>query len=177
MTNRIEQIWQEYHTKLYNFIQSRVGAPHVADDILQEVFIRIYSRIDTLREDSKLQSWIYQITRNAIIDHYRSDKTMASLPEILVAPEIDSSEETRQEIASRLVPMIQDVPEHYRQALMLSEIEGLKQKEVAARQGLSLSGAKSRIQRGRAMLKEMLLECCRFEFDHRGRVTDYEGRA
>jgi RNA polymerase sigma-70 factor (ECF subfamily) len=64
----------------------------------------------------------------------------------------------------------------YRQAVQLSEIEGLPQQEVADRLGLSLSGAKSRIQRGRLMLKDELERCCRFEFDRRGNVMDYEPR-
>jgi RNA polymerase sigma-70 factor (ECF subfamily) len=70
----IEQVWQEYHSKLHAFIQSRVNDVSVADDILQDVFIRIHSRIDMLKDTSKLQSWIYQIARNAIIDHYRARK-------------------------------------------------------------------------------------------------------
>jgi len=170
----IEHIWKEYHTKLHSFIQKRVGDASTADDILQEVFIRIISRIDTLKENNKIQSWIYQIARNAIIDHYRAHKIMEELPETLIAPEMESGEKARQEIESCLLPMIQSLPEHYREAIVLSEIEGLTQKEVARKQGLSLSGAKSRVQRGRAMVKEMLLDCCRFEFDNLGRVIDYE---
>jgi RNA polymerase sigma-70 factor (ECF subfamily) len=170
----IESIWKEYHSKLHRFIQSRVGDASIAEDILQEVFTRIYSRIGTIKETSKIQSWIYQITRNAIIDHYRAHKKMEKLPESLSTPEMDPSDKTRQEITDCFVPMIERLPNHYRQALMLSEIEGLTQKEVAIRQGMSLSGAKSRIQRGRSMLKDMLLKCCRFEFDHRGNVIDWE---
>ncbi len=70
--------------------------------------------------------------------------------------------------------MIQRLPETYREAVILSEIKGLTQKEVAQMQGTSLSGAKSRVQRGRALLKEMLADCCRLEFDHKGRLCDYE---
>ncbi len=176
LTNQIEQIWKVYHQKLHSFIQSRVGDASIADDILQEVFTRIYSRIDTLKESGKIQSWIYQITRNAIIDHYRAQKITEELPESLSAPEMDHTDKTRQEIEGWFLPFIESLPGHYRQALMLSEIEGLTQKEVAKRQGLSLSGAKARVQRGRAMLKKMLLECCRFEFDHLGNVIDYEER-
>ena len=72
--------------------------------------------------------------------------------------------------------MIESLPEHYRQALMLSEIKGMTQKEVAVREGLSLSGAKARVQRGRAMLKKTLLACCDFEFDRKGNVIDYNGK-
>ncbi len=172
--NKIEQIWKDYHTKLHNFIKGRVGDVSVADDLLQDVFVRIHSRIDSLKDSSKIQSWIYQITRNAIIDYYRAHRTMGELPDAVKAPEIEPGEKARQEIASWLLPMIRELPGHYRETLILSEIEGLKQKEVALKQGLSLSGAKARIQRGRRMLKDILTDCCRFEFDHQGSVIDYE---
>ena len=174
MANNIEQIWQEYHNKLYGFVQSRVSDKSIADDILQDVFTRIYSRIDTLKDNSKIQSWIYQITRNAIIDHYRSHKSMEEIPESIATPEMDPGDKARQEIESWFLPFIQRLPEDYREALILSEIKGMPQKDVALRQGLSISGAKSRIQRGRSMLKDMLMECCRFEFDHLGNVIDYD---
>ncbi len=69
--------------------------------------------------------------------------------------------------------MIENLPPTYRAALKLSEIDGLKQKQIAAELGLSLSGAKSRVQRGRALVGDMLTDCCRFERDHRGVMTDY----
>jgi RNA polymerase sigma-70 factor (ECF subfamily) len=170
------QIWNDYHSKLHGFIESRVGDASIADDILQEVFVRIHSRIDTLRNANKIRSWIYQITRNAIIDHYRAQKTTQEVPETLVAVEAEPSDQARQEIAGCLVPMIQALPETYRQTMMMSEIEGLTQKQVAEKQDLSVPGAKARVQRGRAKLRDMLLDCCQFQFDHRGRVMDYEDR-
>jgi RNA polymerase sigma-70 factor (ECF subfamily) len=174
--NNTEQIWREYHHRLHSFIQSRVGDASTADDIIQEVFARIHSRIDTLRDNNKIQSWIYQITRNVIIDHYRAQKKMAELPESLSNPEKESKYKTRQEIASWLLPLIQDLPENYAQALMLSEFEGLSQKDIAKKLGASLPNTKARIQRGRALLKKMLLECCSYEFDRKGHVIDYESK-
>ena len=174
--NRIEQIWKGYHSKLHSFIQSRVHEKSTADDILQDVFVRIQSRIGTLKEDSKIQSWIYQITRNAMIDYYRASKKIGELPEDLSSTNTDTVDKSRQEIASCLLPMIQSLPNHCRETLMLSEIEGLSQKEVATKMGLSLSGVKSRVQRGRTLVKKLLMECCQFEFDHRGNVTDYDSK-
>lgn len=170
----IEQTWQEYHAKLHGFIQSRVGDESTAEDILQEVFLRIISKIDTLKDDSKIHSWMYQIARNAIIDHYRANKIMGELPESLASPEMEATQEARQEIEGWLQTMIKRLPEQYREAVTLSEIENLTQQEVAEKQGVSLSGAKSRVQRGRAMVRDMLLACCRFEFDHCGKVTGYD---
>ena len=174
MSDCTEFIWKEYHDKLYSFILSRVNEPSVADDILQEVFMRILSRVDTLKDCDKLQSWIYQITRNSIIDHYRGQKKTSELPSMLADTEAEISDGAREDINNCLMPMIESLPDPYRQAVMLSEIKGKTQKEVAEKQGISLSGAKSRVQRGRAMIKEKMFGCCHFEFDKRGNVIDYE---
>jgi len=173
----IERIWREYHAALHGFIQARVEDTAVADDILQDVFLRIHAKIDSLKDTAKIKSWIYQIARNAIIDHYRARKQMIKLPEELPAPEADDTDQVRRDIESCLLPMIRSLPDEYREAMVLSEIEGLTQKQVAERQELSLSGAKSRIQRGRARLKDMLTDCCRFEFDHRGTMVDYQPKS
>jgi RNA polymerase sigma-70 factor (ECF subfamily) len=170
----IEGIWQAYHARLQAFIRGRVGDAADADDILQDVFVRIHARIDTLQDTGKLQSWIYQIARNAVIDHYRTRKTAEQLPASLTSAEADPDDGPLEDLNGCVLAMVRQLPDHYREAVTLSEIEGLSQKEVAARQGVSLSGAKTRVQRGRARMKEMLLDCCRFEFDRRGQVIDYE---
>lgn len=175
--NNIEQIWWEYATALHGFIQSRVDDADIADDILQNVFLNIHRKIDSLKDAAKLRPWIYQIARNAVIDHYRSLKTHAELPESIVQPEDDNAEAARQEIEGCMLPLVRNLPDNYREAVMLSEIEGLTQKQVAAKLGLSLPAAKSRVQRGRILIKDMLNDCCRFEIDHRGTMVDYDLKA
>jgi RNA polymerase sigma-70 factor (ECF subfamily) len=177
MSDCTEYIWKEYHDKLHGFILSRVNETSVADDILQDVFMRILSRIDTLKDCDKLQSWIYQITRNAIIDHYRGQKKNLELPSMLIESEAEISDTVRKDINNCLMPMIESLPDPYRESIMLSEIKGKTQKEVAQKQGISVSGAKSRVQRGRAMIKDMMFGCCHFEFDKQGNVIDYERKA
>lgn len=172
--NTPEKVWQEYHSKLRAFIKGRISDDTATDDILQNVFLKLNAGLDSLKEKTRLKSWLYQIARNAIIDYFRSQKTTVGIPEWLPYPETDPSEKITQELSECLQPMIQLLPENFREAVILSELKGLKQKEVAHVQGTSLSGAKSRIQRGRALLKKMLAECCRLEFDHSGRLCDYE---
>lgn len=172
----IEKIWQGYHHKLHGFIQSRVGDASLAEDILQDVFTRIHSHIGTLKDSTKIKNWIYQITRNAIIDYYRSRKITEELPEFLSNIVMDTNEKIRKEISNWLIPMIKSLPDIYQQILMLSEIEGLPQKEVAKKLRLSLPGAKARIQRGRALLKKALVECCSYKFDRKGNVIDYQSK-
>ena len=173
-----EKIWQQYHARLRAFVRSRLRDKYAADDILQDVFLKMHSAMGSLKDETKLKSWLYKITRNAIIDHFRLQKaaTAVEVPKQLPqsGAEDDPGEKVAQELSECLRSMIQQLPECYQEAVILSELQGLKQKEVAQIQGISVSGAKSRVQRGRAILKDMLAECCRLEFDHEGRLCDYE---
>ena len=171
-----EKIWQEYHAGLYAFILSRIHDAAASEDILQTVFLKMHTGLPSLREETKLKSWLYQITRNAIIDYFRSLKRTVELPEELPQPETDSGSKVTEELSRCLQPMIRQLPENYREAVVLSELKGFAQKDVAKLQGISLSGAKSRVQRGRTRLREMLNDCCRLEFDHGGRLRGYEKR-
>ena len=172
--NTSEKVWQEYHSRLRSFIKSRIIDDTSADDILQNVFLKMHAGLVSLKDETKLQSWLYQIARNAVVDYYRSQRPTVELPDQLPQPVTDNLEKVTQELSECLRPMIQLLPENYREAVILSELQGLSQKEVAKQQGTSLSGAKSRVQRGRALLKSMLSECCQLEFDHSGRLCDYE---
>jgi len=169
-----EKVWLKYHSRLRAFIKSKIFDESAADDVLQNVFLRMHTALPSLKDAAKLQSWLYQITRNAIIDYFRQQKPTADIPEWLTHPAPDSSEKAVQELSACLQPMMQLLPGVYRETIILSELQGLKQREVAQMQGISLSAAKSRIQRGRTLLKEMLADCCRLEFDHEGRLCDYE---
>lgn len=144
MVTTTEDLWETLHDRLLRFIRARVSDETSAEDILQDVFLKIHARIDTLRDQDRLQSWIWQIVRNALSDHYRA-----------------------------LRPMVEALPDPYREALQLTEYQGLTQQELAQRAGISLSGAKSRVQRAREKLKALLLDCCHFELDRRGGIIDY----
>ncbi len=172
-----EQIWEAFHPQLKHFILTRVPDEPSADDILQDVFLKIHTQIDTLRDQEKLQSWLYQITRNTITDYYRKHKATVELSEALPLPEEPVVED---DVVKELIPsvkaMVESLPDDYREALLLTEYEGLTQKELAERLVISYSGAKSRVQRAREKLKTMLLDCCHFEFDRLGKVIDYQPR-
>ncbi len=177
MVMTTEKIWEEFHPRIKQFILKRIPDEHNAEDILQEVFLKIHARIDTLRDEEKLQSWMYQIARNVIADYYRQHKATVALSEALLLPEEPVVDD---DVVKDLLPgvrtMVNSLPDEYRQALLLTEYEGLTQRELAERLGLSLSGAKSRVQRAREKLKAMLLDCCHFEFDRLGKIIDYQPR-
>jgi RNA polymerase sigma-70 factor (ECF subfamily) len=175
MNATLEHIWHEFAGKLGQFIRARVSDPATAEDILQDVFVKIHKRLGQLQDPAKLEGWIYLIARNAIIDHYRTRKETVEVPETLPA-EPDATDGEIEELKSSFRRMIYSLPEPYRDAVVLTELDGLTQQELANRLGISLSGAKSRVQRGRAQLKQLLDECCTFEFDRRGKVIGCEPR-
>ncbi len=173
-----EHVWEAFHTPLQQFIRRRVSDEATAEDVLQDVFLKIHLHGEGLKDVKKLESWIYQITRNAIIDSYRESRPTTALE---AAGALDLPEELPDDdVVSELLPcvraMVRSLPELDRQALVLTEYQGLTQKELSERLGLSFSGAKSRVQRAREKLKQQLLECCHFELDRRGHIIDYQPR-
>ena len=177
MTNEValKSIYIQFHNDLYRFILRRVSDPDAAEDILQDVYLKVHAGVGDLRDSDRLESWIYQIARNAIIDHYRRARPHGEVPEHLALPETGDSDAAA-DLAPSVKAMLACLPGKYRQALTMAEYEGLKQHEIAERLGISLSGAKSRVQRGRQKLREALLDCCHFEFDRHGRVLHYQPR-
>jgi len=169
-----ETIWSRLSEDLRRFIRRRVGDHHVTDDLLQETFLRIHRSVETLNESDRLAAWVYRIARNVIHDHYRATNGNVSLAELDVAEEDHGKNQLRASAGIWLEELIGQLPPTYQEALRLSEIEGLPQHEVADRLGLSVSGAKSRVQRGRAMLRDALNQCCDFHFDWQGNVMDCE---
>jgi RNA polymerase sigma-70 factor (ECF subfamily) len=174
-----QEIWHTFSERLRHFILKRVQNEEDAADILQDVFCKIHGNIDHLRNEDKLQSWLYRIARNAIVDSYRRRKSERRVElglDRLSDLSTDSDAMTA-EIAECLRPMADRLPEKYRQAVLLVDFEGVSQMELADQTGLSLSGAKSRVQRGRQKLKEKLLECCHFELGRSGNILDYHPKA
>jgi RNA polymerase sigma-70 factor (ECF subfamily) len=171
-----EHVWEVFSTPLRQFIRKRVPDDESAEDILQEVFLKIHIHIADLRQREKLQSWVYQVTRNTIADYYRTLRPTSplDLPELLTEELPEESAEAA--LASSMTAMLECLPEADRQALLLTDYHGMKQRELAERLGLSFSGAKSRVQRARKKLKQALLDCCHFEFDRLGHMIDYQPR-
>ncbi len=176
MAAATEAIWSRFNGQLKQFILRRVSDRSLADDILQDVFVKIHSRIDTLKDDARIHGWVYRIARNAIVDHYRKRKIEFTTPDDLPEPAESGENQARGKLASGLRDMVAELPEPYREALTLTEFRGFTRKELAGRLGLSVPGAKARVRRGRRMLRDMLLDCCHFEFDRFHTVIDYYPR-
>ena len=190
MTQDVKDIWQEVHRGLRTFIARRVANDAEVEDLLQEVFLRMHRRLESLKDPSRLVSWVFQITRHAIADHYRAMERQREVPAGLAADmdaafptpspsrtrQSPDSGELRQELAACLRPMVEQLSTHSREAITLVELDGLTQQAAAKRLGLSASGMKSRVQRGRRQLKRLLEECCVIQLDHRRRIAEYAVR-
>ena len=174
-----QQYWQETRQRLKQYLGSRMPDVADAEDLLQDVLTSAFAKKEQLRDEQLLTAWVYRIARNALTDYYRRAGRTPPLQPVgednVIHPQQTDADRTR-EFSSCIVPMIRALPEPYREALLLSEIGGLSQKELAERLGISYSGAKSRVQRGREKLRDMLLACCHIETDRYGNIVDYHSR-
>jgi RNA polymerase sigma-70 factor (ECF subfamily) len=183
MSTALEQVWHGLAADLRRYLVRRIGDEAEAEDVLQETFLKLHRHLAELDEE-RVAPWVYRVARNAAVDHRRR---RARTPRMVdstehdegpAEPQSDRDEEgnVNVHVASWLRPMLSELPEPYREALELTEFEGLTQQQLAERLGLSLSGAKSRVQRGRLLLKQVVERCCALQQDRRGNVLDYVPR-
>ncbi len=169
----------ELERRLRPFVARRVP-PAEVDDVLQDVFLKMQVALSSLRDDEHFGSWIYSIARNTIIDHHRNRPRHIELaPSFDTDTQCDDSSapsSIERELASYITPYIARLPSPYREALTLTELSGMTQKAAADALGISISAMKSRVQRGREKLREVLEACCRIGVDARGRVFECEPR-
>lgn len=170
--------WSAFEHTLRGYVARRVEMTYV-DDLVGEILLRLVRHEADFKTASKPTAWMFRVATNVITDHYRRHSVEQGIMENLELPELtdvidrDTDITPQEELARCLVPLIEKLPPQYRQALQLIDIDGLPQQKAATLVGLSLSGMKSRIQRGRVKLRELLLNCCAIELNRRGNVVDY----
>jgi RNA polymerase sigma-70 factor, ECF subfamily len=201
-----ERLWHEVHERLTAFVAQRVDDPADVADLVQTVFLRVHQHMASIADEQRLLPWLFQITRNAVADYYRAPVRRREIggvgpdgalelgaghrtaavarpsadPKSLhqVDPRSASEDEPASlELAGCVRPLLDLLPLSYREALTLVEFEGMPQVEAAARLGISVSGMKSRVQRGRVMLRDGLLACCDISRSATGGVLDFAPRA
>jgi len=166
----------EVAPRLRAFLRRRVGDDATADDLTQETLLKVYRSREALRDGTRLEAWLYRVARSTLVDFYRRRKPVEDVPPALAAEQRDEFEALRTALASSLHHFLAELPAAYREPVRLAELEGLPLAKIALRLGLSLTAAKTRVRRGRRMLKAKLQACCRFEFDRLGRVIGWERR-
>lgn len=172
---------RELHDRLHGFILARVRDPHLAQDLTQDTLLKAGRALATARIQN-MEGWLFRIARNAVADHYRSSRDQVEWQESAHGETTNDSALTseeatlHEELASYVRHVVEQLAEPHREVLRLAEYEGLSQKEIARRLGISLTCAKSRVQRARAEVKRTIESCCRVATDAYGQVTDYKRR-
>jgi RNA polymerase sigma-70 factor (ECF subfamily) len=181
----VEATRRELQVRVLGFVSRRVRSREDAEDITQEVMLRIHRHSADLEHVERMGAWVHRIAANAIADHYRRPARRelpsgqaGDVPEAGVDPawEEPDSDTLRRELSACLAPLLEHLPPIYREALELTEFDGISQVEAAERLGLSVSGMKARVQRARAQLRDLLLDCCHVELDRRHAVTGIQPR-
>ncbi|TSD94901.1 sigma-70 family RNA polymerase sigma factor [Skermania sp. ID1734] len=176
----LDELWRDFSRDLRAFIVRRVATPEDADDILQIVFLRMAKGLDELRDRDRILGWMFSITRNAITDYYRAaphrrELAVDTVPDH-VADSPDGADAAQRELSACLQPMLATLPDEQADAVRMVDLEAQTHVTAAASAGISVSGMKSRVQRGRAALRRQLAACCHIDQDTRGHVHDYQPR-
>jgi RNA polymerase sigma-70 factor (ECF subfamily) len=175
-------LWAEFAPPLRGFLARRVPPGVDADDLLQDVFLRVIRHAGSLRSTDRPEAWLYQIARNAVRDSLRArlrrdgKHDAIEFDELPADPDPAAERRAEAELAPCLTAMIDRLPEPYRTAIALTTLQGVSQADAARQLGVSNSGMKSRVQRGRDRLREMLVQCCAVAVDVRGGVADFHAR-
>jgi RNA polymerase sigma-70 factor (ECF subfamily) len=177
--SNVEVLWRDLHDRLVSYVSRRATSVQETEDIVQDVFLRMHLAMGASAPIDRLDAWMFRVARNAVIDQHRRRRPIGHVDDEAApaVPERPAAEEQRNELAGCLLPFVTKLPEPYADAVRWVDVEGLTQVEAARRAGISVPGMKSRVQRGRTKLRELLDACCRFELDVRGRVVDYEAKS
>ncbi len=168
-------VFLQYEEQLKSFIRKRIADEEDSKDLLQQVLLKLYRHCEKLPEVKNMQAWLYQITRNTVNDYFKeAARRRGAVGEAVEAAVELPEENIHKEMAEYIRPMISMLPLKYARPLIMSDLDGIPQQEVADRLGLSLSGAKSRIQRAREKLRQIIIDCSLLELDRNGRLLSLE---
>lgn len=162
-----------FQNELLGYVTRKVKDRSIAEDIVHDVFLKVQAKSSQLKDNEKLIGWIFRITKNTIIDHFRFQSR------IIRSEDIDWEDDKsflNQCVERCLTEKLNDLPDKYREALELSEVQGISQLDLAKKLGISYSGAKSRVQRARQMLKDMMEREYHVKLDSYGNVVRCENR-
>lgn len=162
---KTKEVWELYAQDIKHFILSKVKDVIVADDLLQETFIKVHTKLNTLKEKDKLKSWVFSIARYTVMDYFRTNNLSDPMTAEDIPIEDINPEHTREDC---LRGIIKSLPKKYRDPLILADIQGLKQTQISKQLHLPLPTVKSQIQRGRKLIAQGFVDCCDFKMNEAG---------
>lgn len=170
-------VWERFAGALEGFVRNRVSDSHAAEDVLQDIYLKLHDRAGSLRDEDKVTGWVFTIARNSVIDYYRARARDREQPvgqprarATVLSPEdiVTAPGQTWNALAECLPPLLNELSEKHREAIELVELGGLSRREAADRVGISESGMKSRVQRARAHMAQTLHGWCDLVLDSQG---------
>lgn len=170
---KIEDIWLAYRAALKSFIHAKVSNEADVDDLLQEILIKTYNNIHTIKEQKSVKAWLFQIANNSIIDYYRKQGRSTEYQEDNLNNH-DNRESSNIDLTNCIIPFINALPSENARLLTAIDINNQSQKQYAEQLGISYSTLKSRVQKSRVLLRKIFDGCCHFTLDKNGTVYDYD---
>ncbi|REL37158.1 RNA polymerase sigma factor SigZ [Thalassotalea euphylliae] len=168
---KLEVIWQQYKSSLKAFLLSRVANVDDVEDLLQEILIKVHAKLPELKDKSRIKPWLFQITNRTIIDFYRKQRNRDLSAQDLWYE--NSPPDVKEELSKCIAPFINALPRETAELLTVIELSEHSQKQYAEQLGISYSTLKSRVQKGRMLLKTLFDDCCHFELDKKGNLIEF----
>ncbi|RMG33503.1 MAG: sigma-70 family RNA polymerase sigma factor [Gammaproteobacteria bacterium] len=171
MRNCVVDAWQAHEPELRGFLTRQLGNPVVAEDLLQDAFLKAIAEGSGFCSLENPRAWLFRVTRNLLVDHYRRQKQTVEVDENLPAAENEIA--AVDSLAECLPTALASLEAEDREAIERCDLEGIKQADYARLKGLTLPGAKSRVQRARQRLKQALHDRCQIRYDESGAICCY----
>lgn len=153
MTMDKTQIYEEFHMKVLRYIQSQVNDYYLAEDLCSDVFVKVYDKLDSFNEKkAKLSTWIFTITRNTLIDYYRTRKVTVEVPETLTY-EVEDTEDLDEQLQT-LSKALEQIDERSKQIIILHYYDCLTLKEIAEKLDISYTYVKILHKKALLLLKD-----------------------
>lgn len=172
-----------HYQAILKFISTKVQNNEDAEDLTQEVFIKLLRSTEKGIPINNLQNWLFNVAKNIVIDHYRKKKIV--LEDIndnnnhglkCEESELALTEDQQLRLKVYLRTVIQDLPENDRKLIEMSEFQGFSQKEIAEELGMNYTTVRSKIQRGRQKIKKTISSCCEIIQGGKGSIIGYKPR-
>jgi RNA polymerase sigma-70 factor (ECF subfamily) len=172
-------IYSQFSTALLQYIRSKIRSKEDAEDILQNIFTKISANVNSINGKDSIKNWLFTVTRNAIIDYYRTNKNSKQQSIEHLQAELSSADDDgdpAKGLDQCLHNMIAQLPDEYRNIITDSELNNIRQKDLAEKYNMAYPSLRSRVQRGRERLKQLLYNCCHIETDKRGNILDVQSK-
>ncbi|MDN3492700.1 sigma-70 family RNA polymerase sigma factor [Winogradskyella bathintestinalis] len=163
-----KEVWKFYAEDIRRFILSKAKDPVITEDILQETFIKVHTKLHTLKDKDKLKPWLFSVARYTLLDYFKINKQEFVVEDLEVESEPEPNLHSEQDC---LRGIIKSLPKKYRDPLFLSDIKGMKHQDVANQLQLSLPTVKSQIQRARKKIAQGFMDCCGFKMNDEGHLV------